>query len=69
MTCLSLKAKNNSAKSYTVEIVPNNDEKDNQEGLRILARIIARKFLLEQNRMFTGKILEEDSHEQHIRNS
>ena len=66
MTCLSLKAKNNSAKSCTVEIVPNNNEKDNKEGLRILARIIARRIQAERNKTFREEILEDSNYEQHI---
>ncbi len=69
MTCLSSKSKRNSMKDYKVEIIPNNNEKDNNEGLRILARIIARKFLAEYRETLLGEPLEDDSHEQHIRNA
>ena len=63
MTCLSLKTKSNSVKSYTVEIVPNNNEKDNNEGLRILARIIARRIQAERNKAFKEEILGDSSYE------
>lgn len=56
-------------KGYKVEIIPNNNEKDNQEGLHILARIIARRLLIEQNKTLREEILEDVEHEQHIRNS
>ena len=55
--------------SYKVEIIPNNNEEDNREGLRILARILARKFLAEHNEVLADEILEDVEHEQHIRNS
>jgi hypothetical protein len=53
-------------KDYKVEIVTNNNEKDNNEGLHILARIIARRFLAEYNRTLTDEVLEDASHEQQI---
>lgn len=46
-----------------VEIIPNNSEEDNREGLRILARIIARKFLAEHNEALAEEALEDVSHE------
>jgi len=52
--------------SYQVEIIPNNSEEDNREGLRILARIIARKFLAEHNKVLADEILEDVGHEQHL---
>jgi len=63
MTCLSLKAKSNSTKSYTVEIVPNSNEKDNNEGLHALARIIARRIQAERNKTFKEEILGDSSYE------
>jgi len=44
---------------YKVEIIPNNNEEDNREGLRILARIIARRFLAEHNKVLAEEILED----------
>ncbi len=51
---------------YKLEIIPNNDEQDNQDGLRILARIIARRFLAEHNQVLADEVLEEAEHEQHL---
>ena len=54
-------------KGYQVEIIPNLSEKDNREGLRILARIIARKFLVEHNETQIGSVLEDNKDEEHVR--
>lgn len=51
---------------YKVEIISNNNEEDNHEGLRILARIIARKFLAEHNQDLAEEVLEDVNHEQHV---
>jgi len=47
--------------NYKTEIIPNKNQEENREGLRILARIIARKFLAEYK-----EVLEDNIHEQHI---
>lgn len=52
---------------YKVEIIPNNDEADVHEGLRILGKIVARKFLAEHNIVITDETIEEGERvEQHI---
>lgn len=49
-----------------VEIIHNDSEEDNREGLRILARIIARRFLAEHNKVFRDEVLEDIKSEQHL---
>jgi len=55
--------------AYKVEITPNTSEEDNREGLRILARIIARRFLAEHNEVLADEVLEDVEHDQHLRNN
>jgi len=52
---------------YRIEIIRNLSEKDNREGLRVLARIIARKFLIEHNETQIGGVLEDNKDEEHVR--
>jgi len=66
MTCLLSKTRKNAVKNYKVEIIPNTSEEDIQEGLRILGRIVARKFLAEQKIELADEILEDVEHEQHL---
>ncbi len=44
---------------YKVEIIPNEDKDDIHEGLRILGRIVARKFLADHNMALADEVLQE----------
>ena len=44
---------------YKVEIIPNENEDDIHEGLRILGRIVARKFLADHNMALADEVLQE----------
>ena len=45
-------------KNYKVEIIPNDNEDDIHDGLRIIARIIARKYLARQGMALSDEVLE-----------
>lgn len=42
---------------YKVEIIPDENEDDIHEGLRILGRIVARKFLADHNMALADEVL------------
>jgi hypothetical protein len=42
---------------YKVEIIPNDKEEDINDGLRIIARIIARKYLARQGIALADEVL------------
>jgi len=44
-------------KGYKVEIIPNDNEDDIHDGLRIIARIIARKYLAQQGMTLADEVL------------
>ena len=44
-------------KGYKVEITPNDKEEDIQDGLRAIARIIARKYLARQGTALADEVL------------
>ncbi len=44
-------------KNYKVEIIPNGDEDDIRDGLRIIARIIARKHLARHGMALADEVL------------
>ena len=44
-------------KGYKVEITPNDKEEDIQDGLRAIARIIARKYLARQGTALANEVL------------
>jgi hypothetical protein len=43
--------------NYKVEIIPNDKEEDVHDGLRIIARIIARKYLARQGMALADEVL------------
>jgi 3-deoxy-D-arabino-heptulosonate 7-phosphate (DAHP) synthase len=45
-------------KGYKVEIIPNDNEDDIHDGLRIIARIIARKYLARQGMALADEVLD-----------
>ena len=45
-------------KGYKVEIIPNDNEDDINDGLRAIARIIARKYLAQQGMALTDEVLD-----------
>ena len=44
---------------YKVEIIPNDNEDDIHDGLSIIARIIARKYLAQQGMTLADEVLED----------
>ena len=44
-------------KNYKVEIIPNDNEDDIHDGLRAIARIIARKYLARQGMALADEVL------------
>lgn len=56
-------------KNYKVEIIPNDKEDDIHDGLRIIARIIARKYLARQGMALADEVLDVEEGEcvgQHV---
>jgi hypothetical protein len=45
-------------KNYKVEIIPNDNEDDIHDGLRAVARIIARKYLARHGMALADEVLE-----------
>lgn len=45
--------------NYKIEIIPNDKEEDVHDGLRIIARIIARKYLAQQGVALVDEVLED----------
>jgi len=44
-------------KNYKVEIIPNDNEDDIHDGLRAIARIIARKYLAQQGMALADEVI------------